>query len=114
MAGARAGTEGRAGSTRPAYAYVLRALREARGVTQEGWATILSYSVATVRRWETGTAVPPAEAEAALIHQCQLHGLFRTYDVGPLRGLSLTPELLRTMLAEARLRAGERGRPLLQ
>ncbi len=114
MAGAGADTEGRAGPRRPAYAYVLRALREARGVTQEGWATILSYSVATVRRWETGTAVPPAEAEAALIQQCQLHGLFRTYDAGPLRGLSLTAELLRTMLAEARLRAGERGRPSLQ
>ena len=65
MAGAGAGTEGRGGTTRPAYAYVLRALREARGVTQEGWAAILSYSVATVRRWETGSAVPPAEAEAA-------------------------------------------------
>ncbi len=110
MPGAGAGAEGRAATTRPAYAYVLRALREARGVTQEGWATILNYSVATVRRWETGTAVPPAEAEAGLVQQCQQHGLFRTYDVGPLRGLSLTSELLRTMLAEARLRAGERGR----
>src|SRR5215510_6987578 len=102
MVGAGPDSEGRAATSRPAYAYVLRALREARGVTQEGWAAILSYSVATVRRWETGSAVPPAEAEAALVQQCQQHGLFRTYDAGPLRGLSLTPELLRTMRAEAR------------
>jgi predicted ATPase/DNA-binding transcriptional regulator YiaG len=101
--------ETRTTTSRPAYAYVLRALREARGVTQDGWAAILNYSVATVRRWESGLAVPPAEAEAALLHQCQQHGLFRTYDVGPLRGLSLTPELLRSMLAEARLAGGARS-----
>jgi len=95
--------ETRTPTSRPAYAYVLRALREARGVTQDGWAAILNYSVATVRRWESGVAVPPAEAEAALLQQCQQHGLFRTYEIGPLRGLSLTPELLRSMLAEARL-----------
>ena len=101
--------ETRTPTSRPTYASVLRALREARGVTQDGWAAILNYSVATVRRWESGLAVPPAQAEAALLQQCQQHGLFRTYDVGPLRGLSLTPELLRSMLAEARLAGGARS-----
>ncbi len=40
---------------------VLRALRDARGLTQQGWAALLGYSVATVRRWETGSALPNAE-----------------------------------------------------
>ena len=112
--GSGGGAPPNAASRRPAYAFVLRALREARGVTQEGWATALNYSVATIRRWETGSAAPTADAEAALLRLCQEHGLFRTYAAGPLRGFSLTPELLRNMLAAARLEAVDRSRPAAQ
>src|ERR1700730_3473570 len=87
----------------PAPSLILRALRETRGVTQQGWAGWLGYSVATVRRWETGAAAPTAEAEAALIAECERRGLFRTYDAGPLRGFTLTPDVLRNALAQARL-----------
>src|SRR5450631_1277224 len=92
----------------PPPALILRALREARGVTQQGWAGWLGYSVATVRRWETGGAAPTAEAEVALIAECERRGLFRTYDAGPLRGFTLTPEVLRDALAQARLKAADR------
>jgi class 3 adenylate cyclase len=86
---------------------VLRALRDASGLTQQGWATWLGYSVATVRRWERGTAAPTAEAEEALLAHCQQKGLFRTFDHEPLQGFRLTPELLRDLLAEARLRMSQ-------
>ena len=89
---------------------VLRAVRTAQGVTQERWAIRLGVSVATVRRWESGLAVPNADAEAAIIRYCQEQTSFRTYDHGPLRGLTLTPVVLRDVLAEARL-ATARDRP---
>src|SRR5215216_6512971 len=94
----------------PAWNTVLRALREARGVTQDGWATWLGVSEATVRRWERGVLVPNAEAEQALLGQCHARGLFRTFDQGPLGGLTLTPEWLRDLLAGARLGAGAERR----
>src|SRR5215471_12174485 len=90
-------------ATRPAPHVVLRALRGASGLTQQGWAAWLGYSVATVRRWENGRAAPTAEAEAALLSHCQQRGLFRTFVQDPLRDCTLTPELLRELLAEARL-----------
>src|SRR5712692_11880009 len=62
--------------THPPLRVVLRALRESRGVTQQGWAAWLGYSVATVRRWESGTAAPTAEAEEALLVYCEQNGLF--------------------------------------
>jgi predicted ATPase/class 3 adenylate cyclase len=82
---------------------VLRALREAQGVSQEGWAAQLGYGQATVRRWEAGTAVPTAAAEQALISHCQERGLLRTYQQAPLAGVSVTTELLHELLADARL-----------
>src|SRR5207302_10209304 len=87
---------------------VLRALRESRGITQPGWAAWLGYSVATVRRWESGTAGPTAEAEDALVAYCAQKGLFRTFDDGRSPSFTLTPELLRDLLAEARLQVGQR------
>jgi DNA-binding XRE family transcriptional regulator len=90
---------------RPFWTDVLRALREARGVTQDGWATWLGVSRKTVQRWEGGVAVPDPAAEAALVELCHQRGLFRLFDHGPLRGRTLTPELLRDLLAEARLDA---------
>jgi non-specific serine/threonine protein kinase len=90
-------------AARPRPEVVLRALREARGLTQQGWSALLGYSVATVRRWESGTAVPNAETQQALVAACSAWGLFRTFSQGPLRGVTLTPDLLRDVLAEARL-----------
>jgi predicted ATPase/transcriptional regulator with XRE-family HTH domain len=97
-------------AARPRWSRVLRALREARGVTQEGWAALLRVGVNTVGRWESGTAVPNAAAEQEIIAVCRERGLFRAYTEGPLRDLTLTPDLLADLLAEARLHAGP-GRP---
>ena len=74
----------------PVWSAVLRALREARGVTQDGWASLLGYSGPTVRRWERGSAVPTADAEAAIVETCQARGLFRAYASGPIAGLDDT------------------------
>lgn len=89
--------------SRPFWSDVLRALREARGATQEGWAALLGVSRKTVQRWEQSTAVPDPAAEAALVELCRQRGLFRAFDQGPLRGVMLTPDLLRDLLAEARI-----------
>jgi hypothetical protein len=96
---------------RPFWTDVLRALREARGVTQDGWATWLGVSRKTVQRWEAGAAVPDPGAEEGLVRLCRERGLFRTFDSGPLRGVTLTPERLRDLLAEARLGAAAAAAP---
>jgi predicted ATPase/DNA-binding XRE family transcriptional regulator len=90
-------------ATQPAWHAVLRGLREARGLTQEGWAVRLGYSRRTLVRWERGDAVPDAAAEDALIALCREQDLFRHYDHGPLAGCTVTVEWLRTLLAAARL-----------
>lgn len=82
---------------------LARALRTARGLTQEGWAAQLGVSDVTVRRWERGAAVPTAQAEADLVAWCRRVHAFRTYDNGPLHGLELTPVLLAEVLTAARL-----------
>jgi DNA-binding XRE family transcriptional regulator len=86
-----AGTPDRS-RARPFWTDVLRALREARGVTQDGWATWLGVSRKTVQRGEGGVAVPDLVAEDALVEVCRQRGLFRPFDHGPLRGLTLTTE----------------------
>jgi transcriptional regulator with XRE-family HTH domain len=98
------------GSTtaRPRWSEVLRALREARGVTLDGWAARLSVSRTTVQRWERGERAPDPGAEASLLAYCHEAGLFRSSDRGPLAGLSLTADLLQDLLAEARWRLGGR------
>jgi tetratricopeptide (TPR) repeat protein len=96
--------------TRSAWNAVLRALREAHGLTQAGWATRLGVSPKTVLRWEAGERVPDTGAEAGLIAYCRERGLFRTYERGPLAGMTLSTELLQEMLAEARWQSGS-GRP---
>lgn len=102
-------TTGTSGAERqPAWPVLLRALRTARGLTQEGWAVQLGVSDVTVRRWERGAAVPTAQAEAALLAWCRHHGLFRLFDNGVLRGITLTPDLLVDILAAARLDARSR------
>jgi predicted ATPase/transcriptional regulator with XRE-family HTH domain len=82
---------------------VLRALREAAGVTQEGWAAQIGLSGRTVRRWEQGHIVPDVTAEETLIALCETKGLLRRYESGCLQGLTVTPGFLRTLLAETRL-----------
>ncbi|MGH2587356.1 MAG: ATP-binding protein, partial [Dehalococcoidia bacterium] len=92
----------------PYWSRVLRALREARGITRDGWAAALGYGRTTVQRWETGETVPDAAAEAAIIAQCRERALFHRYDEGPLAGVILTAEWLSELLAGARLGTGDR------
>jgi predicted ATPase/transcriptional regulator with XRE-family HTH domain len=87
----------------PRWSRVLRALREARGVTQDGWAARLGVSRATVQRWESGERAPDPEAENQILISCREAGLFRRFDHGPLAGLSLNADSLRDLLAEGRL-----------
>src|SRR5579859_392775 len=87
---------------RAQWSVVLLGLREARGVTQNGWGALLGYGRATVQRWERETAVPNADAVEALVKLCRDEGLLRRYDHGRLRGMTLTVDLLRGLLAEAR------------
>jgi len=87
---------------RPQWSAVLRGLRKAHGVTQDGWATLIGVGRATVQRWERGEAAPSADAAELLFTLCREQGLFRTFAHGPLRGLSITPALLRELLADAR------------
>src|SRR5687767_6763761 len=86
---------------RPYWSQALRALREAAGVTQEGWATRLGLGRTTLQRWERGELPPDARAEAALLALCREKGLYRRYDTGPLAGVALTAEWLRDLLAAA-------------
>lgn len=97
--------------TRPYWSQILRALREARGMTQDGWAMQLGYGRSTVKRWETGEAVPTADAEAALIALCREKGLFRAVALGPLAGVCATLEWPGDLLTSARLDGG-RVQPL--
>ncbi|HET8630957.1 MAG TPA: helix-turn-helix domain-containing protein [Thermomicrobiales bacterium] len=90
------------------WSAVLRALREAAGVTQEGWAARLGYGRRTIQRWERGDGAPDAAATEALVRLCGDLRLFRQYRQGALASLTLTADLLRDLLAEARQR--ERGR----
>ena len=46
---------------------MLRALREARGVTLAGWGARLGVSRTTVQRWERGERVPDPGAESAIL-----------------------------------------------
>ncbi|MGH2587895.1 MAG: ATP-binding protein [Dehalococcoidia bacterium] len=105
------GTEHRTGAARPQWSAVLRAIREARSVTQDGWAARLGVSRRTVQRWEQGEWVPDTGVEAAIAAYCSEKALLRPFQHGPLRGLRLTPELLRDLLAEARLAASGRRSP---
>ena len=89
----------------PRWSVVLRALREASGASQEGWAAQLGFGRSTVQRWESGDLPPGSEAEIALLKLCNERRLLRTFYQGPLRGQTITEELIRDLLAEARLDA---------
>src|SRR6266508_3374049 len=93
-----------AAAERWAWPEMLRALREARGVTQEGWAARLGVSRKTVQRWESGERAPDPGAESQILRYCQDAGLLRSFSRGPLAGLTLTEEGLRDLFAEARWR----------
>lgn len=82
---------------------MLRALREAAGLTQDGWAGLLEVSRSSVQRWERGVAAPDAHAEAALCHLCRERGLFRRYRIGPLAGADVDADWLSELLAVARI-----------
>ena len=98
-------TESRAVAHCLDWSSVLRALREARGITQAGWAAQLGVSRMTVLRWERGERAPDPAAEAAIMRYCREQGLFRTYQRGPLAGYTLSAELIQDLLAGARWRA---------
>ena len=85
---------------------VLRALRDARSITREGWAARLGYGARTVQRWENGDSIPDERAETAILALCHELGLYRSYTAGPLAGHTLTPELVRDLLTGARLSGG--------
>src|SRR5215211_9243103 len=101
----------RQSSDRPRWSTVLRALREARGVTLDGWGAQLSVSSKTVQRWERGERVPDPGAEAAILRYCQERNLLRSYDRGPLAGLDLTADYLQELIATARWRVDDQPRP---
>src|SRR5579884_1867477 len=93
---------------------LLRALREVRGITQEGWAARLGVSRKTVQRWESGERAPDPGAEATILAYCREAGLLRSFDRGPLAGLTLTEAGLRDLFAEARWRGvGKEAAPQL-
>jgi transcriptional regulator with XRE-family HTH domain len=71
---------------------MLRALRKAAGVSQEGWAARLGYGRRTIQHWEHGDLPPDTDATQALIAVCEDLRLFRTYRDGALAGVSLSPE----------------------
>ena len=87
-------------AARPHWSAVLRALREARGVTLDGWGARLGVSRTTVQRWERGERAPDPGAEAGILAYCREQGLFRPFDRGPLAGRALTADALRDLLAE--------------
>ena len=65
-----AGEAGQGTSELPHWSALLRGLRQAAGVTQEGWAAWLGYGRRTVQRWERGETVPDASATAAILELC--------------------------------------------
>ncbi len=87
----------------PPWHVVLRSLREAAGLTQEGWAAYLGSGRRTVQRWERGDGSPDATATQVLVEFCAERGLLRTYRRGPLSGLNVTAEVLRELMADARV-----------
>jgi pimeloyl-ACP methyl ester carboxylesterase/DNA-binding XRE family transcriptional regulator len=91
-------------NTPPYWSQALRALREARGITQDGWAAQIGYGRATVRRWESGETVPSAEAENAIICLCKEKRLLRRFEHGPLAGIDVSSEWIADLLSAARLR----------
>ncbi|MFW6076035.1 MAG: alpha/beta fold hydrolase, partial [Chloroflexota bacterium] len=100
-----------ASNSRPYWSQALRALREARGITQDGWATQLGYGRATVRRWEAGQTVPSADAERAIIQLCREKDLMRRFADGPLAGVDVTPDWIADLIASARLGSDGTARP---
>jgi non-specific serine/threonine protein kinase len=89
---------------RPAWARALRALRAARGVTQDGWAATLGVGRTTVQRWERGEAVPDAFAEQRIMVYCREQALFRPGG-RQIPGGPSSAEALQDLLAAARLGA---------
>ncbi|MDQ6878584.1 MAG: helix-turn-helix domain-containing protein, partial [Candidatus Dormibacteraeota bacterium] len=87
----------------PHWSVVLRALRIASGISQEGWAARLGYGRRTIQRWEHAELAPDAAATDALVGLCADYGLFREHRNGVLSGRTLNAYGLCAMLAEARV-----------
>lgn len=91
------------GAGPPRWSAILRALRGARGITQEGWAARIGVSRKTVQRWESGSALPDARAEGALLAACMELGLFQPGASAATEFPYLTVDAVREALANARL-----------
>jgi predicted ATPase/DNA-binding XRE family transcriptional regulator len=91
------------GDATPRLSVVLRALREAAGVSQDGWATRLGYGRRTIQHWEHGEIAPDADATESLIRLCEELQLFREYREGALAGYAVTPDWLRSLVTDGRL-----------
>jgi predicted ATPase/transcriptional regulator with XRE-family HTH domain len=91
------------GSTSQPWNRILRSLREAGGLTQDGLATWLCVGARTIQRWEQGATAPDLAAEAGLLAYCEARGLYRRHDGGSLSGLTPSPSWLRDLIASARL-----------
>jgi DNA-binding transcriptional regulator YiaG len=50
----------------PSLSSVLRALREAAGVSQEGWAARLGYGRRTIQHWEHGELPPDPDRDGGV------------------------------------------------
>ena len=74
----------------PHWSVVLRALRIASGISQEGWAARLGYGRRTIQRWEHAELAPDAAATDALVRLCADYGLFREHRNGVLSGRTLS------------------------
>jgi predicted ATPase/DNA-binding XRE family transcriptional regulator len=87
----------------PPLSAVLRALREAAGVSQEGWAARLGYGRRTIQHWEHGELPPDPDATESVIQLCGELRLFRDYHEGALTGITLSADWLRAAATDARL-----------
>jgi transcriptional regulator with XRE-family HTH domain len=81
---------------------VLKALREAAGLSQQVWAVQLGVSRATIQRWERGETPPSDEAERSIIEWACERRMFREFRGGLLQGITINETFLHDMLLEAR------------
>lgn len=99
----------------PTLPEILASLMAACGMTQEEWASKLEVQPLSVRRWESGEAVPSRKNLRAIIKQCHVHNLPKMFPSGPLEGIPEWKAHVIELAREARsIRRGEPQPELLQ